>query len=235
MGSYPTVVDWDSQYSHDLLVGNTTGNVLIYKSTGTNPDGTPILDDGTMLQADGLDIDVGSRATPIIDDWNEDGKQDLLVGNWDGNISIFLNDGTNAAPDYSSSILLQLGGADFDIGTRAAPRIFDWNNDNIKDLLVGEKEGYVYYLENVGTNAAPVFNEYQQFLLGDGAPLQYAGEDPRSRVALMDWNEDGLTDAIVGGDDGRLELYISVVPEPVSSVLFIAGGVILGLRRFWKK
>jgi len=81
----------------------------------------------------------------------------------DGHILVLLNEGTNAAPVFNGATRLQVDGIDFDIGTRAAPRVFDWNYDGLKDILVGEYEGYVYFLQNVGTNAAPVFDTAENF------------------------------------------------------------------------
>lgn len=240
MGSYPTVVDWNNDTYHDLLVGDAEGNVHIYLNTGSN--NAPVLDNGSTLQAGGSNINVGMRAAPIVDDWNVDGRKDLLIGNFDGNITIYLNEGTDASPVFNASSLLQAGGIDFDIGTRAAPRIYDWNHDGLKDLLIGEVSGYIYYLENAGTNSAPVFGSAEKFILNNGNPLKYAYDPanptagaPRSRLFVTDWNADGLDDIIVGGADGKLELYTTVVPEPVSSTLFIIGGAVLGFRYIRKK
>jgi len=80
-------------------------------------------------------------------------------------ILIYLNEGPDASPVFNSYYLLQVSGTDFDIGTRAAPRIVDWDRDGTKDLLVGEVEGYVYFLKNEGTNKAPVFNDFEKLIL----------------------------------------------------------------------
>ena len=240
MGSYPTVVDWNNDTYHDLLVGGSNGTVTIYLNTNNNTN--PILDNGALIQAGGGDLDVGIRATPVVDDWDGDGKKDLIVGDWDGNIEIYINTGTDAVPVFTSPTLLQVGGVDFDIspstaGGRAAPRIIDWDGDGFNDLLVGDVFGNVTYLKNVGTNDAPVFNSAEELLLADGSLLKFdegGNAGPRSRLFPTDWNEDGLTDLIVGGENGTLELYIAA-PEPVSSTLFLIGGGLLGFRGIRRK
>jgi len=49
--------------------------------------------------------------------------------------------------------------------------VADWNDDGIKDLLVGVyQEGAIYYYLNSGTNSAPVFDERKQ-MEADGVPI----------------------------------------------------------------
>jgi WD40 repeat protein len=208
-------VDWNNDGLHDLLVGDADGKVLIFINTNNNSN--PVLDSGSFIQAGGSDIDVGLRATPIVNDWDEDGRKDLLIGSLDGTIRIYLNEGSDAAPVFNSMFFLELGGSMFDIGSRSAPRVFDWNEDGLKDLLVGELYGYAYYLENVGTNDASVFDNAEILLLANGDPLRYvnSGSVPRSRVFAADWNEDGLNDIVLGGYDGKLQLFLSITPVEI--------------------
>ena len=164
MGSYPTVVDWNNDGYHDLLVGNTNGDVYIYQNTNDNTN--PVLDGGTFILSTG-----DERASVEVGDWNADGRKDLVIGNLTGTIQIYLNGGTDAAPSFGSAYNLQVGGSDFDLTTgsdRSAPRIYDWNNDGLKDLMVGEINGKIYYLRNEGTNNAPVFNSSEKLLLANG-------------------------------------------------------------------
>jgi len=194
-----------------LLVGDAEGNVYIYLNTSDNFN--PILDKGTIV-IKASDLADTSRATPIVYDWNADGRKDLLVGDMDGKIKIYLNEGSDSSPVFSSFTYLRVGGKEFDIGSRSAPRIFDWNKDGKKDLLIGEFEGYVYYLENIGTNDSPLFESAKKLLLIDGTPLKANSDidpesNPRSRLFVTDWNEDGRLDMIVGRADGKLELYMT--------------------------
>ena len=214
-------MDWNNDGRHDLLVGDAAGNIHIFKNTTDNIN--PVLDSGSLLQVRGTAINVGSRATPITDDWNGDGRKDLLVGNHSGNIYIFLNVGTDSEPIFDTPYFLQVAGRDFDVGARAAPRVFDWNKDGLKDLLVGELEGYIYYLKNVGTNNAPVFEKSEKLLLRSGDILRYPDTTgyPRSRLFITDWNNDGLDDILVGGIDGKIMLYIAAPRPSYSPWIFV--------------
>jgi len=72
----------------------------------------PRLDTGVQLLADGkpIDAEIG-HLVPTVLDWNGDGKKDLIVGQFaSGRIRLFLNEGTDAAPRFSSFTSLEAGG-----------------------------------------------------------------------------------------------------------------------------
>jgi len=67
---------------------------------------------GVELEAAGepIDVEVG-HLVPRACDWNNDGKKDLIVGQFrDGAIRLYLNEGTDAAPVFGEFSLLQAGG-----------------------------------------------------------------------------------------------------------------------------
>jgi len=197
-------VDWNNDGYNDLLVGDADGNVVIYMNTADNTN--PVLDNGTMI------FNIGYyRATPAVSDWNGDGKKDLIIGNMEGNIIIYLNNGTDSSPAFDAPFLLSLDGKIFNTGARSAPRIYDWNKDGLNDLLVGEMEGYVYYLKNVGTRNSPLFRKAEKLALGNGDFIRYPDPSGRSRSRLFvtDWNDDGLDDILLSGRDGRILLYLA--------------------------
>ncbi|MBI5057875.1 MAG: VCBS repeat-containing protein [Nitrospirae bacterium] len=213
-------MDWDNDGRHDLLVGDTNGNVQIFLNVNSNSD--PVLSGGKYIQADRGNLNAGNRAAPVADDWNGDGKKDLIIGSIDGKIKIYINKGTDAEPVFDSSYLLQVGGRDFAVSGRAAPRVADWNKDGLKDLLVGDLEGYVYYLKNAGTNSAPVFKRAEKLFLRNGDFLRYPDPDgdPRSRLYVTDWNNDGLDDIVLGGKDGKVMLYLAAQKPSYSPAVF---------------
>lgn len=72
----------------------------------------PKLAKGVKLQAAGkpIDIEVG-HLVPSACDWNNDGKKDLIVGQFAGGaIRLYLNEGTDAAPVFGEFSLLHAGG-----------------------------------------------------------------------------------------------------------------------------
>jgi hypothetical protein len=69
--------------------------------------------------------------------------------------------------------------------------------------------------------------------------LQVQGTDfdigSRAAPRMYDRNHDGRDDMLVGGIDGKIQLYTSVVQEPVFPTLFIIGSRVLGLRNIREK
>lgn len=234
-------MDWNNDGRHDLLIGDSGGKVQVFLNINTNTH--PILFSGKYVRAAGAELNVGERAAPVEADWNGDGKKDLLAGSMDGSIRVFINEGTDSEPVMKSPYILKAGGKDFNIVSRSAPRVFDWNGDGLKDILVGEMEGNVYFLKNTGTNNKPVFERAGKLFLRDGNVIQYPAHNhnARSRLFITDWNNDGHNDLLLGGQEGRVILYESA-PEPSYSPVVFAARIwnqlketLLNLKRYLRK
>jgi cell division septation protein DedD len=133
-------------------------------------------------------------------DWNADGKKDLISGDTNGQVRIFLNRGSNSAPAFPGFSLLKVSGEEFSCGNRSMPEVTDWNSDGRKDLLVGEHNGSVILLLNTGTNAAPAFARQQKLRDGSGELTPGGNASP----AVVDWDRDGKKDLICGNVNGNL-------------------------------
>jgi hypothetical protein len=73
--------------------------------------GAPDLDPGVYIYDGGSPLQVAVMSAPTVIDWNNDGKKDLLVGQFtSGNIVLFLNQGTDANPVFSGSTLVESSG-----------------------------------------------------------------------------------------------------------------------------
>jgi hypothetical protein len=81
---------------------------------------TPVFDAPVAIQANGYPINVGTggNASPYMVDWNLDGKQDLLLGQYtSGKIRCYLNIGTNFDPVFGDYTFLQADGADISVSS----------------------------------------------------------------------------------------------------------------------
>lgn len=81
----------------------------------------------------------------------------------------------------------------------------------MKDLIVGNNDGNVYFYKNIGTNAAPVFGAACETLktITNTVINAYYG----SRINFVDWRGDGDIDLLISGYDGWVQLYENATLE----------------------
>lgn len=69
-----------------------------------------------QISADGGLLDIGLMAEPFMVDWDGDGLNDLLVGQFSpGKVSFFKNVGTNTVPVFEFQNYLQADGSDISV------------------------------------------------------------------------------------------------------------------------
>ncbi len=138
--------DIDRDGDFDLLVGEWkfTGNanVRFYRNQGTAQNANFVLETAQLLPP-------GSRIQtfPTLADYDGDSDLDLFVGGLDGTIQLFRNDGT---PTSFSFTPITGPYADIDAGFWAAPAFSDMEGDGDLDLLVGTRQGGLFFYRNTG-------------------------------------------------------------------------------------
>jgi hypothetical protein len=201
----PFVCDYDQDGRRDLLVGEGTyGYVYFYRNTNT--DAAPILTSGIQIQAAGAPLAVAWRANPYVCDWDGDGLPDLLVGNGYGNVVFFRNTGTAQAPVYAAGTTNQANGANLYIGDRAAVRVYDWDGDGLKDLVI-TASGAAAWCKNLGTANNPVLQAPISLQVPQTGGTMASLTFSRQRLDLVDWNHDGTPDLLIGNYSGTVNFY----------------------------
>ncbi len=137
----PIVVDWNADGKKDVLVGDGAGNVKVFLNTGT--DASPVLAAGSLIQLPIIAGVTRAKARPFVTDVNEDGMKDLLVGDANGSTYVFLNAGTDAAPAFTPAGTLSSESGGIVVSSNAAPFVVDWDNNSIRDVLIGSNDGEV--------------------------------------------------------------------------------------------
>jgi hypothetical protein len=146
----PNWLDWNNDATQDLVVGALDGKLRVLLNQGT--DIQPDFRTTIIVQANGVDLLVPSlRASPVVTDWDGDGKKDLLLGNTNGQLLFYNNTGTDAAPNFSNYTAMTADGVPIDLPDtlRSRPAICDWTGDGLPDVLIGYGDGLVHLYQSV--------------------------------------------------------------------------------------
>jgi len=138
----PALVDIDDDGDFDLFTGEGYGNIYFYKNLGTVFNA---VFSGVFTNPYGLS-DVGFSSSPAFSDIDFDGDYDAFIGNQNGNIIFFRNNGTKTEPSFGIGVTNPFGISN--VGSNAAPYFIDINNDDKDDLFIGSGTGDTYYFQN---------------------------------------------------------------------------------------
>ncbi len=186
-------VDVDADGDYDLFSGEQFGHVLFFQNTGTAAQWNYAL-----VTINFMNIDVGNFAEPTFCDLDADGDYDLFIGNDNGKIWYYRNDGDSVNYDFTYVTNNWLG---IDVGDYASPEFCDIDGDGDYDLFVGREPTYtnqhmgdVFYYENIGT---PEIADFQY------VTSNYLTLDLGSFVTeeLVDIDADGDLDLFAGVSD----------------------------------
>ena len=206
--------DIDNDNVKDLIVSPNTTNITenfnsvwLYKNNGITSLPEFEYTQNNFLQ-DNM-IEVGEVSFPVFFDADNDGLQDLIIGNYgyysangnyQSNLSYYRNTGTASNPAF------QLVTRDYSgvqsLGIKSlVPTFGDIDGDDVSEMIIGDSNGVLHLFEN---NAQP--NQSASFVF---SVANYAGIDVglNATPQLFDVNGDTLLDLIIGERNGNLNYY----------------------------
>jgi len=139
---------------------------------------------------------------------NGDGMKDLLIGDAEGRLILYLNTNSDDDPRFDTGTPLTAGPAgsksEIDTGQRPTPIVVDWNSDGVRDILAGAKDGKLYLFQNQGTDTSWDFQS--------GSAIRESGADlivPTYRASphVADIDGDGRKDLLLGNTEGQILFY----------------------------
>lgn len=190
---------WDDAYDEE---GNwTNGPLHGYVYLIENQAGTYV--NQGRLEAGGAPIDVYGKPSPNAADFDGDGDLDLILGEFVDQMTWFENVGTREEPEYAAGRFLrnQEGPITMDL-EMITPVAVDWDADGDVDLVVGDEDGRVAWVENTGAvrGRMPIFESPRYF--------QQAADNLKFGALAtpvgVDWDNDGDDDLISGNSAGYL-------------------------------
>jgi hypothetical protein len=222
----PCFADFKGNGRLDLICGEFLDGFTYFENQGSRtapryaagrrlqlPDGSPLRMDLEMI-------------TPVVIDWNRDGKPDLIVGDEDGRVAFVENTGrtdSGGAPVFQAPRYFQQEAHELKCGALATPVGVDWDGDGAMDILSGNTAGYIQFFKNLSAPgvekprwAAPISLEADgkiiRFQAGPNGSIQGPAEAKwgYTTLSVADWDGDGLPDLVVNSILGRVVWFRNV-------------------------
>lgn len=234
--SSPTigVIDWDGDGKEDLLLGANQHTVMkrgfgvdystmnptagrIYFCRNVSMGETPIFEKPTLLMADGKPIECFGWVYPTARDLDQDGLPDLIVSEHRPGIRVFRNTGTRSKPRLSFTGTIEADSQDLEPTSLAfQARPTDLDNDGNPELVTtsyfGSPSLLQWYRKDEGDT--PTSGWYSKGFLKmkthSSTPLVGPGI---STIDPVDWDDDGDTDLLLGGEPGTPMIALNVGTE----------------------
>ncbi len=199
---------WDNAWNEkgEWTNGPLRGFVYLARNSGTVDN--PSWEEPQRIQAAGKPVEVFGWPSPSFADFDKDGDLDLICGEFLDGFTWFRNVGTRTSPEYESGVRLTLpDGSPLIMDLQMiTPTAIDWDRDGDHDLIVGDEDGRVAFIEHSGE------------LNGQGAPLflrpvyfQQEADDLKCGALAtpvgFDWDGDGDDDIICGNTAGYISFF----------------------------
>ncbi len=163
-------------------------------------------------------------------DWNIDGLPDIVLNSILGEVMWLRNVGTRTAPRLAAAVAIEVDwegpqprlawgwkaptGKALLTQWRTTPVVHDFTGDGLPDLAMLDSEGYLALFERAKANGGLALRQPRRVFVDEaGAPLRLnersAGGSGRRKIAVADWNGDGVFDLLVNSANANLLLQVA--------------------------
>ena len=201
---WPYLTDFDSDGRIDVLFGDWHGHIWFHANQSEGDQTLFDLEGHRLRMENGEFIKVGpikgdtesdfaalqgARTVFAAADYDNDGLDDLVVGDTYGKIRLFRNLGPAADPQFALPLLVG------DMKFRLLVDAVDWNEDGRMDVIAGTANHRVSLFLNEGSDGTTTFGNPEAVKL---PPIK------QTRVRVVDMNRDGDRDLVVLSTQGSI-------------------------------
>ena len=212
--AFPTFFDYNNDSLLDLVIGNygyhnanndPISSLALFENIGTKDVPKYELIDRDWQGISGINLNTNLNIptlniSPTFGDLDADGDQDMILGDADGKLHYFSNQGGNftiTAPNYNN----------IDIGYYSQPQLVDVDRDGLLDIIIGEQDGSVNYCPNTGTTTNAAFDTIIKNWGGIDVDTNYISTG-FSSPKLIDSN--GIYQLFVGSYSGTIYQFTNI-------------------------
>ena len=209
---------WDDAYNSEgqWTNGPLRGFVYVLNNAGT--DQKPEYENPAKIKVGDQPLEVFGWPSPNFADFDHDGDLDLICGEFLDQLTYFENTGSRTQPQYVAGRRLHNNGQPLQMDLQMiVPTAIDWDQDGDIDLVIGDEDGRVAFMENTGE----LLGGLPQFLPPRYFRQKAAGVKFGALATpyAYDWDGDGDEDLIVGNTAGYIGLIENLDGDPHSPKL----------------
>ena len=201
---YPELVDIDADGDLDLFIGTDTdlsefplsGKIKYFENIGVDEIGDPIW---SLMNDEYLGGDVGYNLSIDFGDIDFDGDYDIVLGEYNGTVSLYMNTGNASIPEFSYHS--QIDG--IDLSGFSIPKLADIDLDLDLDLFIGQMDGSISFYENIGSNESHTYSLITHNYQGISI-------DSRSSLDFLDIDGDQDLDIVMGSQYNNIVSYENI-------------------------